>query len=229
MSAPSAYAPPASTGETVSRSSSSTSAATSWASSVGPPSAWMRCRPRSCSAAIVGAQVDVVVTGDDHVGDLGDPAPSVAVGRLRGDDDRALERLGVERCGQVERERAADHHDHGGVGLPGGASTLDEVRLGLRRPVALGAHGAGAGEHGVGQPAQAPEHPTVGIAGDRRPTGRRANGAAPSTVLTMLARSHGVGAGQPGQAYAASRSSSLRSLADVGQEHAHAVDPGMSR
>ena len=114
--------------------------------------------------------------------------------------------------------RGAGRHQHRagrGVAQPGRhlAAAADQRPVACPGPVALVAGGAGTDDDRVAEPAQGVEDPLVGGVVDAAALAVRPV-AAPSTVLTMLTRSHG----RDGTAYAASRSR-VRQLAQLSDVH----------
>ncbi len=161
--------PTATTGASDRHSSSSAPAAANCPSSLGPPSVSSRVCPRSGQQPGHPGRIDALpLPGEQHLRargtGLGHPVGRCArAGQHQGGDQR----LGEQRQGEVQPEAGGHHGDGGGRPLPGGGPAGGERLPGPGRPVALLPYGLRADHHRVREPAQHPEDPHVGIAGER--------------------------------------------------------------
>lgn len=156
-------------GASVRHSSSRAPAAANWASSLGPPSASSRVRPRAASSRTARAGSTRVPSphDDDQGAGLLGGGHAVGGGVGAGEDQGRGERLGEQRQGEVQVQGRADHRDGRGRGLSGGGAAGPEVLTGPSRPVTLLAYRFRAHDDRVREGPQYAEDPHVGVRGQR--------------------------------------------------------------
>ena len=159
--------PLASNGASVTQSSSRRPARASWPLSVGPPSARTLCAPGRAERAYGTVEVDVVLAGDDHLGDVRGSLPICLRSRRHGQHDRPLGRSREE--GRVPVELAGARHDcdRRNRCLASLAARVLDRRREQRRTVVLALHRCGCDQNNVGERTQDAEQRFVGRSAER--------------------------------------------------------------